>query len=121
MFMSVLLIYFDVKVLNIIKMLKIDLKNWKYLRIKGFLLYKPLFGTHSIELFQIQNGNSKTVVIERQLCILYHQNQVLLLFNGKIIPITSEQRIDHFGITVGGHFSKVTIEKNISAPNQKCY
>lgn len=72
-----------------------------------------LFFTYFVKRFQIQNGHSKSMIINWFLRICNHNYETFLQLNWQLNPIAFIQTVGHPLKAASGHFSKITIYEKI--------
>lgn len=66
--------------------------------------------SHFSKGLQIQNGNSKTMILDESLHICDHNDNIFLRADRNFVPIAIVQRIGHLLIVTGCHSAKITIK-----------
>lgn len=74
------------------------------------ILLEILKGIYLAKCFQIQSDHAGSTKVERSLCILYHQNEVLLHLNGKFMPIDIVETGSHVCNTLRSHRPNVAVQ-----------
>lgn len=60
---------------------------------------------------QIYDGHFKSMIIDRNLHVCYHQYDIFLQTNWQLLPVHFEHAIGHCTETIDSQFSKVAVSK----------
>lgn len=69
------------------------------------------------ECFQVQPGNIRSVVMEGNLCVANHHDQVLLQSDGQLLPVGFVVAVCNLYKAISGQFSKKAVDEQIYCTN----